>query len=87
MILAESETYSTVLVQCTVHDHRSMYICTYKYPYTRTYKFPFIFKKLLMTINIMISMFIRTYIHTYVYMKVHFCFQYIINAETQYTHT
>ena len=86
MILAESETYSTVLVQCTVHDHRSMYIRTYIYPYTRTYEFPFIFKKLLMTINNdkYVHTYARTFIHTYIW-KFIFVFN-IINAETQYTH-
>ena len=29
MILGESETHSTVLVQCTVHDHRYTYVDTY----------------------------------------------------------
>ena len=77
-------TPSTVLVQCTVHNHRFMYICTYIYPYTRTYEFPFIFKKLLMTINN--DKYVHTYIHTYVYMKVHFCFQYNKCRDTIYTH-
>ena len=64
MILAESETYSTVLVQCTVHNHRSMYIRTYTYPYTRIYEFPFILKKLLMTINN--DKYVHTYVHSYI---------------------
>ena len=34
MILAESETYSTVLVQCTVHNHRYTYVDTYVDKYT-----------------------------------------------------
>ena len=77
MILTESETYSTVLVQCTVHNHRYSYIRRYICTYRRTYKFPFIFKKLLLTINN--DKYVSTYIHTYVYMKVHL-FSILLNS-------
>ena len=70
LTLAESETYSTVLVQCTVHDHRYTYIRWHIYTYTSWWEQAFcnkslvyIYQKLLNNYSEMEQ---EQYIYTYI---------------------